>query len=96
MRRPRRHAPRCRHLWQAVHLRRPDHRRVGHRDRNPALGFMSCETAKSTEAERFDGLVGLNAFAGSVADMFLGYVDDVLRGLTVPLCDTRVGAHLPL
>jgi hypothetical protein len=56
------------------------------------LDFMSRETAKSTEAERFGGLVGLNAFAGSVADMFLGYVDNVLRGLTVPLCDTRVGA----
>ena len=55
------------------------------------LDFMSRETAKSTEAERFGGLVGLNAFAGSVADMFLGYVDNVLRGLTVPLCDTRVG-----
>ena len=56
------------------------------------LDFMSRETAKSTEAERFGGLVGLNAFAGSVADMFLGYVDNVLRGLTVPLCDTRVCA----
>jgi len=40
--------------------------------------FMSRETAKSTEAERFGGLVGLKAFAGSVADMFLGYVDNVL------------------
>jgi len=29
------------------------------------LDFMSRETAKSTEAERFGGLVGLNAFAGS-------------------------------
>lgn len=56
------------------------------------LDFISRETSKSTEAERFGGLVGLNAFAGSVADMFLGYVDNVLRGLTVPLCDTRVGA----
>jgi len=60
------------------------------------LDFMSRETAKSTEAEWLGGLVGLNALAGSVADMFLGYVDNVLRGLTVPLCDTRVGAHLPL
>jgi len=57
------------------------------------LHFMSRETAKNTEADRFGGLVGLNAFAGNVADMFLGYVDNVLRGLTVPLCDTRVGAH---
>jgi len=56
------------------------------------LDFMSRETAKSTNAERFGGLVGLDAFTGSVADMFLGYVDNVLRGLTVPLCDTRVGA----
>ena len=53
---------------------------------------MSHETAKSTGAERFGGLVGLDAFAGSVADMFLGYVDIVLRGLTMPFCDTRVGA----
>jgi len=52
---------------------------------------MSRETAKSTEAERFVGLVGPNAFASSVADMFLGYVDNVLRGLTVLLRDTRVG-----
>ena len=56
------------------------------------LDFMSRESARGTEAERFGGLVGLNAFAGSVADMFLGYVDNVLRGLTVPLCDTRVRA----
>ena len=54
------------------------------------LDFMSREAARSTEAERFGGLVGLNAFAGSVADMVLGYVDNILRGLTVPLCDTRV------
>jgi len=60
------------------------------------LDFMTIETAKSTEAERFGGLVGLNSFADSVADMFLGYVDNVLRGLAVSLCDTRVGAHLPL
>jgi len=60
------------------------------------LDFMSRETAKSTEAERLGGLVGLNAFAGSVADMFLGYVDNLLRGLAVPLWDTRVDAHLPL
>ena len=39
-----------------------------------------------------DWLGGLNAFAGSMADMFLGYVDNVLRGLTVLACDTVVGA----
>lgn len=54
------------------------------------LDFMAREAGRSTEAERFGGLVGLNAFAGSVADMFLGYAENVLRGLTVPLCDTRV------
>ena len=52
------------------------------------LDFVAA--ARSTEAERFGGLVGLNAFAASVADMFLGYVDNVLRSLTVPLCDSRV------
>jgi hypothetical protein len=58
------------------------------------LDFMSREGGKTTEVERFGGLVGLNAFAGSVADMFLGYVDNVLKGLTVPLCDSRVRGTL--
>ena len=59
------------------------------------LDFVSREGGRSatdTEPERFGGLVGLDAVAGCVADMFLGYVDNVLRGLTVPLCDTRVSA----
>jgi hypothetical protein len=63
------------------------------------LDFLSREGGRSatdpdsdSESKRFGGLVGLDAVAGCIVDMFLGYEDNILRDLIIPFCDTRVVA----